>query len=100
MENFSENQEQIRHYIEGTFGKFFPVNQFEDMTKHNIVLFQQAAKMFNPAVDAGPGEEAPAADKGSSKDATSTKIQDISKKIESLQKELDQLIEAEKSKSP
>ena len=93
MENFSQNQEQIQHYIEGTFGKFFPMNQFEDMTKHNIALFQQAATMFNPAMRND--------DKSSSEGGgdIAQEIEDISKKIEILQKELTRLQEAQRNKS-
>ena len=48
MENFAANQEQIRRYIEGTFGQFFPLGQFEDMARQNMALFQRAATMFAP----------------------------------------------------
>ena len=93
MENFSENQEQIQHYIEGTFGKFFPMNQFEDMTKHNIALFQQAATMFNPSMR---GDDKTSSE---SNGDVSQEIKDISKKIEILQKELSRLQEAQRNKS-
>ena len=96
MENFSDNQEQIRHYIEGTFGKFFPMNQFEDMTKRNIALFQQAATMFNPSVDES-GDQAPATQQeGSSSTDSSVEIREISHQIETLQKKLDSLKAAQK----
>src|ERR671911_2685784 len=48
MENFARNQEQIRRYIESTFGRFFPVGQFEDMARQNMALFQRAATVFTP----------------------------------------------------
>ena len=48
MENFAANQEQIRRYIEGTFGQFFPMGQFEDMARQNMALLQRAATMFTP----------------------------------------------------
>lgn len=96
MENFSDNQEQIRHYIEGTFGKFFPINQFEDMTKRNIALFQQAATMFNPSVDESD-DQAPATQKeGSSSADSSAEIREVSNQIEALQKKLDRLKAAQK----
>ncbi len=95
MENFSDNQEQIRQYIEGTFGKFFPINQFEDMTKRNITLFQQAATMFNPAVS----ERNDASSSPSPKTDISKDIQDISEQIDALQKELSRLKQAQKDQS-
>lgn len=86
MEHFSENQEQIRQYIEGAFGNFFPMSQFENMTKQNIALFQQAATMFNPAL----GEQQ---DRGatSSGRATPPDEKDVGKQIEALKRELDRL---------
>lgn len=96
MENFSDNQEQIRHYIEGAFGNFFPINQFEDMTKRNITLFQQAATMFNPSVVDGQSEETSTRDKAFSKAGASKEDQDLSKQIEKLQRELNKLLEMQK----
>src|SRR5919202_5632091 len=58
MENFARHQDQIRAYVEETFGRFFPIAQFEDMARQNIALFQRAASMFRPPY--GP-EEADAA---------------------------------------
>ena len=100
MENFSSNQDQIRHYIEGTFGRFFPINQFEDMARQNIALFQQAATMFNPA--AGGEDAHPPAENGKAtpdQDDAARKIEDLNAKIESLQAERSKLLESQKDKS-
>ena len=100
MENFSSNQDQIRHYIEGTFGRFFPIGQFEDMARQNIALFQQAATMFNPTADNESGGHPKENGKASPEPADASKdIQDLSAKIESLQAELSKLVEAQKGKS-
>ena len=48
MENFAKNQEQIRGYMQDTFGRFFPLAQFEDMARQNMMLFQRAATIFRP----------------------------------------------------
>src|SRR3954453_12088666 len=48
MENFARHQDQIRGYVEETFGRFFPIAQFEDMARQNIAMFQRAASMFRP----------------------------------------------------
>ena len=48
MENFARNQDQMRGYVEQTFGRFFPITQFEDMARQNMALFQRAASMFRP----------------------------------------------------
>ncbi len=48
MENFAKNQDQIRGYVEETFGRFFPINQFEDMARQNVAMMQRATRMFSP----------------------------------------------------
>ena len=57
MENFARHQDQMRSYVEQTFGRFFPLTQLEDMTRQNMALFQRAASMFRPAQ--ADGEEQP-----------------------------------------
>jgi len=99
MENFSSHQEQIRHYIEGTFGRFFPIGQFEDMARQNITLFQQAASIFAPTTDKDDAPKARAAagkiDPGAE---TSKEIRELNDKIEALQEELSKLVEAQRQK--
>ncbi|NBB70008.1 MAG: polyhydroxyalkanoate synthesis repressor PhaR [Alphaproteobacteria bacterium] len=48
MDHFIQNQEQMQRYFEGTMGRFFPVNQLNDMTRQNMALLQQATSMFAP----------------------------------------------------
>jgi polyhydroxyalkanoate synthesis regulator protein len=107
MENFAANQEQIRRYIEGTFGQFFPMGQFEDMARQNMALFQRAATMFTPAKagNAAHGRQmegnAGAHDPSSevmSPPGTSAEIKVLSNKIEDLQKQICALIEAQAPK--
>jgi polyhydroxyalkanoate synthesis repressor PhaR len=103
MENFAANQEQIRRYIEGTFGQFFPMGQFEDMARQNMALFQRAATMFTPLKVSGNAadqtshegnaaghEPAPAP----TAPGTSAEIKALSDKIEDLQKQICALVEA------
>lgn len=104
MDNFASNQDQIRRYIEGTFGHFFPMGQFEDMARQNVALFQQAANMFTPG-----SAEAAAAETGESPAATASvqeaaaeirqqqidttkEIRELNDKIEALQKQLGALV--------
>ena len=100
MENFAANQEQIRRYIEGTFGQFFPLGQFEDMARQNMALFQRAANMFAPPAPSGnaadgPGEESISGHQtfASASPDTSAEIKALSAKIEDLQKQICALVE-------
>ncbi|HEX6111958.1 MAG TPA: polyhydroxyalkanoate synthesis repressor PhaR [Geminicoccaceae bacterium] len=103
MENFAANQEQIRRYIEGTFGQFFPMGQFEDMARQNMALLQRAATMFSPPkagnaahsrpVEGNAGTHDPASEMMPAA-GTSAEIKALSDKIEDLQKQICALVEA------
>jgi polyhydroxyalkanoate synthesis repressor PhaR len=100
MENFAANQEQIRRYIEGTFGQFFPLGQFEDMARQNMALFQRAATMFAPAKASGDAADGSAEENGTSRHETSparpdtsAEIKALSAKIEDLQKQICALVD-------
>lgn len=63
MAGFARNQEQIRQYLEDTFGNLFPFSRIEEMSKQNMAIFESAMKMFspfsfNPSGSSGGGEEA------------------------------------------
>lgn len=48
MESFARNQEQMRRYMQDNFGGMFPFGRFEEMSKKNLALFEQAMRLFNP----------------------------------------------------
>ena len=101
MENFAANQEQIRRYIESTFGQFFPMSQFEDMARQNMALFQRAATMFTPPKAGNTAEpHGPAASEGTAETApdTSKEIKALNEKIEGLQEQIGKLVEAQQAK--
>jgi polyhydroxyalkanoate synthesis repressor PhaR len=100
MENFAGNQEQIRRYIEGTLGRFFPMNQFEDMARQNMALFQRAASLLNPLTGTEDDQKAaaePAAQSAEARD-TSVQIKELNERIEALQKQLGELIEVQQKR--
>jgi len=109
MENFARNQEQIRRYIEGTFGSFFPMGQFEDMARQNMALFQRAADMFTPPVPgggAGPGQTQEGGPGAGAKEGASgeeapapvrQEIKELNEKIEALERQLGELVESKQN---
>ena len=104
MENFASNQEQIRRYIEGTLGRFFPMNQFEDMARQNMALFQRAATLLNPLTgadgEAGRGPKSASGAPASEREThdTSSQIRELNERIEALQKQLGELIEVQQKR--
>jgi polyhydroxyalkanoate synthesis repressor PhaR len=111
MENFARHQDQMRGYVEQTFGRFFPLAQFEDMARQNMALFQRAAtSMFRPPVagdepgahqpaGAGPRPvpaEEPAAAEHAGGGGLDSEMRELKGRMESLQRQLDALQRASK----
>ena len=65
MENFARHQDQMRAYMETTLGRFFPMSgaaqsaPFEELTRQNMAMFQQAARMFSPFTANSPDQDQP-----------------------------------------
>jgi polyhydroxyalkanoate synthesis repressor PhaR len=98
MENFARNQTQIRRYIEGTLGRFFPIGPFEDMARQNMELFQRAATMFTPlpGSEANANSEHPTPPVPSGNTDTSLQIKELNEKIEALQQQISELVTAQR----
>lgn len=51
MNGFVQNQDKMKNYV-GNVGKtvegMFPVNQFEELTRQNLALFEKTFSAFNP----------------------------------------------------
>jgi polyhydroxyalkanoate synthesis repressor PhaR len=96
MRSFAHNQEQMRRYLQETFGGMFPFGQFEQMGKQNIALIERAMKMVFPFGEPGSGEAGadrpggPAQPPGDPKQA----IDQLRHQLDALQKQLDGMAEA------
>ncbi len=96
MENFARHQDQMRGYMEDTFGRFFPLNQFEDMARQNMALLQRAANMFSPfpgdstqgSADAALEQPRQAPPRGSE---LGNEVRELRDRMEALQKQLNDL---------
>jgi polyhydroxyalkanoate synthesis repressor PhaR len=96
MGAFARNQEQMRRYMQEAFGGFFPFGQqFEEMSKQNLALFQNAMKtMFSPfgvEVPGGPQEGKPPGSASEAKPGVSSNIDDLRSQMAAMQKRLDEL---------
>lgn len=106
MESFARNQEQIRTYMEGTFGRFFPVAQFEDLTRQNMALFQRASTIFRPLQADGSvsAEEAATAGEPAATAAVPPppdlpgQMRELQSRVELLQEQLEALSRAGKER--
>ncbi|MBI1206155.1 MAG: polyhydroxyalkanoate synthesis repressor PhaR [Azospirillum sp.] len=101
MQAFARNQEQIRDYFQTTLGGIFPFGGFEEMSKHNLVLFERAMRMFSPFGAAEFGRldaPEPPISRGSNGSAEGQAIAE-GKSLSELQKRLDELQEQVRSLS-
>jgi polyhydroxyalkanoate synthesis repressor PhaR len=64
MQAFARNQEQMRRYMNDTFGDLFPFRQMEEIGRQNMAMFEQAMNMFQPPKGEAPAERKPAAPDG------------------------------------
>ena len=98
MMSFSDNQEQMRSYMQNAFDGIFPFGSLEDMSKQNMALVEQAMRMFSPFGDekgsaaSAASPAAPASEK--KEDAAKTppaednKLDELKQQIEALQQQV------------
>jgi len=90
MSTFADNQERMRSYMQEAFGGLFPFTQFEDMTKTNLAMFEQAMKMFTPPVGSDGKPAAPSAPPPSA-DQTAAAVRTLQAQVEQLRDQLEKL---------
>jgi len=94
MVAFARNQEQMRKNLRATFG-MFPFGQFEEMSKQNMVLFEQALKMLSPygrdAGRAGAETPPPASETRGEPEGEDPRLRRLEAQIEALREQLDAL---------
>jgi len=99
MSSFARNQEKMRSYLQETFDGLFPLGPFEEMGKQNMALIEQTMKMFSPFArgegdQTPPGAATPAQDTaGKGGNAARGEFDELKRKIETLQHQLDALSE-------
>lgn len=89
MQAFARNQEQMRDYVRDALDGLMPFNQFEEMSKQNIAIFETAMKMFSPFYieDQSPKNE-------NGEDTSSVRneqLDDLRCRINKMQQQLDAL---------
>ena len=90
MDAFSKNQDEMRTRFGGSLGS--PLLPFEEATKRNMALFDQAMSMFNPFAalqDGSPSTGEAPATKPASEDGDRPKSASTSDDIEQMKDQLD-----------
>jgi len=92
MRSFSDNQDRMRRYLNETFGGLFSFNQFEEMGRKNLAMFEQAMHMFTPGATGRPAEKpAETSERPASSAPAETSIDQLRSRLEAMQREIDQL---------
>jgi polyhydroxyalkanoate synthesis repressor PhaR len=100
MGSFARNQEQMRLYLSDALDGLMPFQQFEEMGKQNMALFEEAMKMFTPFIGAA-GEDASnlASEAAGEEQAESEQnIEQLLAQLEAMQKQLNNLKGSGKTK--
>jgi polyhydroxyalkanoate synthesis repressor PhaR len=92
MKSFAHNQVQMRKSLQDAFGQLFPFGGLEEMSKHNMALFEKTMKMFSPfpaPEDRGQDErtekpkDAPPTDEAS--------LRELNERLNALQQQIETL---------
>ena len=91
MESFSKNQEAWREQLSSAWGGKMPLTAFQDMTRQNMALFEQALRMWTPFSAAQAANGVKPAKEGDEPAAEPEGLNDLKKQLAAMQKQLDQL---------
>lgn len=91
MDYFTNNQADLREKMKKSLGGLDPLATFEEISRNNMAMFEQAMSMFNPYL---PGQKPPGQSNAAAKNAdaespiASGKNPDADKDIDSLRAQL------------
>lgn len=97
MQSFATNQEKMRDYMQEAMGGLNPFGQFEEMNKQNMVMFENAMRMFTPQFYKEKEAASKEADKAAaqkdvkSPDNTVDDLQKMKAQLEAMQEQLSKL---------
>lgn len=90
MENFAKSQDEWREQLRNAWGGKMPMEAFENVTRQNMQLFENALRMWTPFTPPGAmgaaAKPAPAA-----AEAGDSALTDMKKQLELMQRQLDEL---------
>jgi polyhydroxyalkanoate synthesis repressor PhaR len=100
MDAFSRNQDEMRQRFGGSLGS--PMKHFEEATKRNMALFDQAMNMFNPfaglqdtspaAPEAAPRKSAPPPEETPETPTSSGDIEQMKDQLDAMQRQLEKMM--------
>lgn len=96
MQSFATNQEEMRTQLSETMGNVTPFGNFEDVTKQNMAMFENAMRMFTPQyykeqTEAAAKKEAEKTSPVKSPSTGKTDLDVMKEQLEAMQKQLSQI---------
>lgn len=92
MGSFARNQEQMRHYMRDALDGLMPFQQFEEMGKQNMALFENAMKMFTPFYGVNTAsDETPEAGSNKNQAEETPNVEELISQLEALQSKLNKI---------
>ena len=99
MQSFARNQGEMRSYLENTLGGLYPFSSFEEMSRQNMAMFENAIKMMTPFRPPEEGDARPEeSQKQSARSPSGTPeapadetLSTMKSQLEAMQKQLDKL---------
>lgn len=95
MDVFSQNESGMRDAMQHAFKGFFPVEQFEDMAKQNMAMFENAMKMMTPFASQASGKSTAQPEQPPEPTASSSatgNVDDLKAQLDAMQSQLEGLI--------
>jgi polyhydroxyalkanoate synthesis repressor PhaR len=90
MQAFARNQEQMRDYLRTAFDGLMPFASFEEMSKQQIAIFEQAMRMLTPFYSEEPSATGKNSEHRSI--AAEEQIEELRSHLNQIQKQLDELV--------
>jgi polyhydroxyalkanoate synthesis repressor PhaR len=100
MSAFSTNQDRMRQAMQETFGGMFPFSSLEEVSKQNMVLFENAMKAFSPFPAETQGEANEDGAPPKTGNANSEALQKLKAQMDALQHQLETLTAGEPPRGP
>ncbi len=94
MQAFARNHEQMRDYFQSTLGSMFPFGGFEEMSKHNLAMFERAMRMFTPFGTADMAQmdtATPVTHRPRGEDKGSQSLEELQAQLNELQRQFETL---------
>ncbi len=91
MEAFAKNQDELRESLQGALGANPAIAGFETLARKNMEWFEQAMRMFTPAM--GEPAPAPAAAEPATDEKSDVELGELKSQLAQMQEQLSKLVD-------